>query len=337
MHKNPIIPKQGVCDPHIHIFEGKAYLYASHDRSIDNTTWLMEDWQIWSSPDLVDWRYEADVKPEMTYMGRSDRCWAVDVAERNGKYYYYFCNGNTDIGVAVSDSPSGPFSDALGRPLIPKGFTDALEYDPTVFVDPDTNIPYLVWGHYEDGGYSIARLNDNMISLAEKPRLIQIHGNPMPDDKNYLHKRKGIYYLSWGPFYATSEEIYGPYVYRGNLGITEDHGSFFSWRGQDFFAHTIFDPHRYFRSTGLCYIHYKENGEMRADRIAAEYGVGVYDGGWNKIQAEWFMQGIHIEKKENINDGFDVVVRDESSELVYPNIQNMRNKKKGVFFCGIGT
>lgn len=61
---NPIIAGRGVCDPHIHIFGNKAYLFASHDSSCENTTWLMADWQIWSSEDLISWEYECTVRPE---------------------------------------------------------------------------------------------------------------------------------------------------------------------------------------------------------------------------------------------------------------------------------
>ena len=112
---NPIIQGLGICDPHIHVFDNKAYLYASHDRSINNTTWLMDDWQIWSSKDLVIWEYETTFRPEETYIGKCDKCWAVDTAQRNGKYYYYFSNGNKDIGVAVADKPGGPYCERKQR------------------------------------------------------------------------------------------------------------------------------------------------------------------------------------------------------------------------------
>lgn len=338
---NPIIPRMGVCDPHIHIFQDKAYLYAGHDRSEANDTWLMDDWQIWSSADLVNWQRESDFKPEDTYIGRCERCWAVDAAQRNGRYYYYFSNGNVDIGAAVSDNPGGPFADALGRPLIARDATSSLQYDPTVFIDPDSNLPYLLWGCCEGDGYFIARLNEDMVSLAERPRQVRIDDGYARDDKSFLHKKNGIYYLSWGSYYATSAQVYGPYHFRGTLGISEDHGSFFSWHGQDFYAYTIFDPGYYYRSTGLCYIHYRQNGEMVADQMIAEYGVGAYDGSWNKIQAEWFMEAQNVRKQENVWGGFDIAGIGEESVLRYPGIQGIRGKSKIHFFaaslCGTGV
>ena len=82
--KNPIISKQGVCDPHVHIFNDRAYLYASHDAPGEHM-FDMYDWEIWSSADLVTWEKESAVRPEDTSMGASYECWAVDAAEKNGK------------------------------------------------------------------------------------------------------------------------------------------------------------------------------------------------------------------------------------------------------------
>ena len=53
--QNPIVPNQGLNDPHIHIFNDTAYVYASHDKSITNDKFIMDDWWVWSSPDLVNW------------------------------------------------------------------------------------------------------------------------------------------------------------------------------------------------------------------------------------------------------------------------------------------
>lgn len=61
---NPIIKNKGANDPHIHIFNGKAYLSASHDKSIGSNTFSMDDWWLWSSDDLVDWKLESVLKPE---------------------------------------------------------------------------------------------------------------------------------------------------------------------------------------------------------------------------------------------------------------------------------
>ena len=91
---NPLIEHRGVCDPHIHIFEGKAYLYATHDnyRKLGEG-FQMTEWQIWSSEDLVHWKLERVENPRDYYCGPIDQCWAVDAAYRDGKYYWYFSEG----------------------------------------------------------------------------------------------------------------------------------------------------------------------------------------------------------------------------------------------------
>lgn len=327
---NPLIPGKGVCDPHLHVFGDRVYFYASHDRSVDNPSWFMDDWQIWSSKDLVTWEYESTFRPEDTYIGKSERCWAVDAAEKNGKYYYYFSNGNTDTGVAVSDNPGGPFQDALGKPLLAEDLTPSLQYDPTAFLDDD-GTPYIIWGLPDGNGYYIARLNEDMISLAEEPKRIWLDGGNARDDKNFVHKKNGVYYLSWGSKYATSDCVYGPYTYRGTLAVSEDHGSFFSWKGQDFYAFTIFDPTKYYRSAGLCYVNYRKDGTMQADGLIAEYGVGTYDAQWSQIKAVWYMEGENVTKLENVWGGFDVAKITAKSRLFYPNIQNLKGRKKVYF------
>ena len=142
--KNPIIPRMGVCDPHMHVFGDRVWLHATHDAVPGSEGFCMHDWQIWSSADCVEWVLEATVRPEDFHMGPSSQCWAVDCAERNGKYYYYFSDGNLRTGVGVSDSPAGPFADVLGKPLLDGTLTTTREYDPAVFRDDDGEY-YLVF------------------------------------------------------------------------------------------------------------------------------------------------------------------------------------------------
>ena len=323
--KNPVIPGLGVCDPHVHIFQDKAYLYASHDQSPANLDYAMVDWQIWSSPDLVRWSLESTFRPEDSYIGPSSSCWATDAAQRDGKFFFYFSNGVHDTGVAVSEHPGGPFRDALNAPLLPEGQTPTRPYDPAVFVDDDpAHTPYIVFGTPVWAGgdsYYIARLNEDMLSLAETPRKLILDDGA--DDKPFLHKHNGLYYLSWASFYAVSQEVYGPYRLVGNIGASPDHGSYFEWNGQWFHAFTVLDPSLTYRATGLCYIHYRANAEMVADSLIVEYGVGQYDARWTKIEAEWFMAAAGVEKRENPRRGFDVAALRDGASLSFPNIQHL--------------
>lgn len=336
--KNPIIPGRGVCDPHVHIFGERAYLFASHDSAIDSTTYSMNDWMVWSSEDLVAWTLEQVILPEDFYMGASDQCWAVDAVEANGKYYLYFSNGNTETGVAVAENPCGPFVDALGRPLLDGSETATREYDPAVFIDDD-GTPYLVFGGpewaYGDGaGYFIAQLNPDMISFAEKPRRLRLDHEG--DDKVSVNHIGDFYYLTFASNYAISDNIYGPYHYRGNTGASADHGSYFSWNGQLFNAFTIFDPTMTYRSSGICYVHQRDDGELVVDPVIVEYGVGHYDGRWNKIEAEWYMKSAGITKVVNPRAGFDVSCEMDGS-LFFPQISHLKGASSISLFASCSS
>ena len=164
--QNPIVPNKGLNDPHIHIFNDTAYVYASHDKSADNKEFIMEDWWIWSSHDLVNWTKKSVLKPEDTYIGKDfSRCWATDVGFKNGKYYWYFSEGNQQTGVVEGDSPIGPWVEPLGKPLLTSNLTPTDEYDMAIFEDNGEH--YIIFGVWD---YYIAKLNDDMVSLAETPK-----------------------------------------------------------------------------------------------------------------------------------------------------------------------
>jgi arabinoxylan arabinofuranohydrolase len=281
---------QGVNDPHVHVFEGRAYLYASHDYSLDNTRFVMKDWQVWSSDDLLNWRLESTLKPEDTYIGKPiDGCWATDAVEKNGKYYWAFSEvsegtHHQQIGMVVSNSPGGPWMDVLGKPLLPAGCVETEVYDPCFFKEDDGDV-YILFGVWQ---YYIAKMSDDMLSLAETPRPITVlnpegpYGKGKTDDKVSLHKRKGLYYLSWGAYYATSETLEGPFDCRGCI-IDPDkmearfrnrtwphgpqqgrHGNYFEWKGAWYFTYCemAFSNNRYFRDFWISPVHYRPSGEI---------------------------------------------------------------------------
>lgn len=353
--QNPIIPDKGVNDPHIRIFNGKAYLAASHDRASDNGTFLMDDWWLWSSTDLITWQLESVLKPEDTYIRKKfSSCWATDIAYRNGKYYWYFSEGNEQTGVVMADSPEGPWTDPLGKPLLTSEMTPTHEYDIGLVQDAagDYYIVFGVWDYY------IAKLNEDMISLAEEPRKIEVN-NPMgpynldglnkekpTDDKPYMHYHNGKFYLSWGVFYAVSDYVYGPFEYKGTVmdstsfrnGLESPtwphgplqgrHGSFFEWKNQTYFAYCDISQtgNRYFRDTFISYIHYKDNGDIEKIRVDL-IGAGQYDAG-SKIEAEEYFQASGITKKERTTGGFLISDIEEGDYVIYPNIQGVNDKER---------
>jgi len=296
---NPVIKGIGMSDPHVRVFNDTIYLFSGHDDRPDDTTWIMKDWRIFSSTDLVNWKPETTISPEDNYMGKGNTdCWAGDAATRNGKYYFYFSDRKRSIGVMVANKPNGPYIDELGKPLI------APMHDPTVFIDNDKQqTPYIIYGDKEGGGYHIVRLNNDMISLAEKPKHITITGEewekaPEWMDKNYLFKYQDTYYLSWGRDYATSKNIYGPYQCVGAVGegfhLNEyAHGSFFWWKGQFYHIWTYYLKEGLkFRECIITYCHFSDDGQIVTDTGFLdkhfETGVGRYDASWPEIQAEWY-------------------------------------------------
>lgn len=321
--KNPIISGRGICDPHLHAFNGRIYLFASHDASASSTDYKMFDWQVWSSADMVTWNFESRIRPDDFFIGPTSAAWAIDAAESHGKFYLYFSHGNWQTGVAVADHPAGPYKDALNGPLLNGNSTPTREYDPAVFTDDDGS-SYLVfggpsWAYGQGAGYFIARLNSDMVSLDESP--VRVELDHEGDDKASINKIGGRYYLTFASNYAISESVYGPYRYLGNTGASTDHGSYLQWQGQLFNAFTIFDPSSTYRASGICYVHQKETGELEVDPLIVEFGVGQYDAAWNKIEAEWFMRGEGLVKKQHPAHGFDVAIT-SSGQLEYPHLQN---------------
>ena len=340
---NPLLAGKGLTDPHVTIHGERAYLFGTHDDSPENKTFVMKDWWVWSSLDLVHWTHESTLRPEDTFLGTpfSD-CWATFGVCRNDRWYWYFSAGPTEIGVVTSDSPAGPWTDPLGKPLLPKGLTPTEQRDPDILIDDDGNA-YIVFGTFD---YYIARLGDDMISLAEPPRLIRIdepfgpYGAGRTDDKPSLHKHNGTYYLSWSSFYAMSDSVYGPYGYKGSViepkGVAPEfqtdhlhhdrHGNFFSWHNQWYYVcNDKSQPGRsdYFRDSCISYAHYRDNGEIAPIRLDRT-GVGQYDAAQPRIEAEDHFKAIDAEKHECPFGGFEMRNLRSGSCLAYPNVRRLR-------------
>lgn len=302
----------------------------------------MNDWWIWSSVNLRDWTHEATVSPEHTYIGRpfSD-CWATDAVCVNDTYYWYFSGGPQEIGVMASDTPVGPWLDPLGMPLISKDTVATEARDPGILLDDDGSA-YLVFGTWD---FYIARLDDTMVSLAEQPRAVIFdhregpYGAGKTDDKPYLHTYRGLYYLSWGCFYAVSDSVYGPYRYCGSIlqpdhiapefrcdhYLFDRHGSFFMMNGQWYFMYNDFSQPGttpFFRDSCLSYVHYRENGEI-APVVLDRLGVGQYDATAQAIQAACFTRAHGIEKHERCDGSFIITHMHTGDSLEFSQVQSL--------------
>lgn len=231
---NPLVPSVGMADSNIHSFDGVFYYFGTHDSSDRLTGYLMYNWWVWQSPDLVEWTLVSEVWPNVTLNwstpAEQRECWATDAAYKGGRFFFYLSVGPSEVAVVTSNSSGGTWAwhDPLGKPLLSNKLAKTLSpvttfRDPCIFEDPDDGSFYIVSGVFH---YFAARLGEDMISLAETPRHLPVLGTPvsgatgssgfnMTDDMPFMHKNNGIYYLSWGNFYSMSKTgIYGPFVFQ---------------------------------------------------------------------------------------------------------------------------
>ncbi len=262
---NPLINEPGMSDPHALVTNGVCYLFTGHDVGFNVNDWVMPNWRIYRSDNLRTWAHVGTISPANNYMGKDNTsCWAGDIVERNGSYYWYFSNRKESTGVMIASKPEGPYVDALCQPLVDS-------FDPSIFVDDDGR-PYIIYGEHT---YKIARLKESMIELDEEPREIALDRKGVfPDtDKNSLHKHNGIYYLSCSGYYATSRELYGPYEYHGVVGkgfgldTGFAHGDFFVFGHQWYHVWCKYRDRKRdrIRDCFIAPVIYKEDGAMRDD------------------------------------------------------------------------
>jgi len=146
--QNPVIKGLYSADPTARVFNGKVYLFPSHDIispvEPERKWFCMEDYHVFSSEDLVNWTDHGVILDQKNVPWGNPEgysMWAPDCVERNGKYYLYYPTDVKYIGVAVSDHPWGPFEDPLGHPLLtidsPGVVCDRDFIDPCVFIDDD--------------------------------------------------------------------------------------------------------------------------------------------------------------------------------------------------------
>ncbi|WP_438006911.1 glycoside hydrolase family 43 protein [Sorangium sp. So ce321] len=242
MADNPIVQTIYTADPAPMVHDGTLYLYTTHDEDSASTFFGMNEWRVYSSTDMVNWTDRGSPLKYKDFSWAKADAWAGQVAHRNGKFYFYVPTtsrtlSRMTIGVAVSDSPVGPFEDALGKPMITANCGDI---DPTVFIDDDGQA-YLYWGN---PNLCYVKLNEDMISyqgsVVRVPMTAESFGErtgsterpTLYEEGPWLYKRDGLYYLAYPAgglpeyiAYSTSSSPTGPWTYRGVIMPTEG-GSF---------------------------------------------------------------------------------------------------------------
>jgi len=213
--RSPVLPGYNA-DPNIVAFGDTYYMYPTTD-GFDG--WSGTKFSAWTSKNLVDWTNQGVILDLGKDVGWAEKnAWAPTIAKRNGKYYFYFC-AEAKIGVAVSDSPTGPFVDS-GKPLIAANPNGGQAIDPAVFID-HTGKPYLYWGN---GEAYVVPLNDDMVSY-DPAKITRLTGLTDFREGLFMVERTGTYYLSWSiddtrspdyrVGYATATSPTGPFTNRG--------------------------------------------------------------------------------------------------------------------------
>ena len=247
--QNPIVPPGiYIADPSAHVWkDGKLYVYGSTDESTDYYCSYHHD--VVYTTDMIHWKF---VNNSFASKGSNDQVsysdallYAPDVQYKDGKYYLYYClasNTNTE-GVAVSDSPTGPFLN--GKPINTYGYN---QIDPCVFMDDDGQA-YYIWGQFTA---KMAKLKPNMLEI--DPTTIK--DSVVTEKEHFFHeggymvKRNGIYYFIYADMeragrptsigYAMSRHPMGPFTYGGVIvdndhcdpSVWNNHGSIVEFKGR---------------------------------------------------------------------------------------------------------
>ena len=274
MAQNPIIRDQFTADPTARVFNNKVYLYPSHDimpPAGQRQDWFcMEDYHVFSSENLTDWTDHGVIVTQNKVpwvKPNSYSMWAPDCVYKNGKYYFYFPSNPASgmgfgIGVAVADSPEGPF---IPEPEPIKGINGI---DPCVLLASDGNA-YIFWG-----AGRCAKLKPNMKELADDTPTEKVKWGDREFEMKGVNCLKGLpsrqaegpfafeyngnYYLTY-PYvrnntevlgYAMSKNPMGPYEYKGLImpehenGCWTNHHSIINYKGQWylFYHQNAFSP-----------------------------------------------------------------------------------------------
>jgi beta-xylosidase len=271
--QNPLIRDQFTADPTARVFQGKVYVYPSHDIDCGTKWFCMKDYHVFSSENLVDWTDHGVIidQEKVPWVNASQNSmWAPDCYEKNGKYYFYFpapakgssgAQGMT-VGVAISDTPYGPFTP---EPQPIKGVSGI---DPNVFIDKDGQA-YLYWASVGKGLVG-AKLKDTMLELAGEPQAIQSFPDGMKEGP-FLFERNGIYYFTFphviqkteALVYAMGKSPLGPFEYKGIImdehpsKCWTNHHSIVEYKGQWY----LFYHHNDLSPT------FDKNRSIRADRL----------------------------------------------------------------------
>jgi hypothetical protein len=236
-------------DPSGHVWaDGRMYLYTSHDEECQ-PDFFMKDWHVFSSADLVHWTDHGACLSVKDLAWADNYAWAPDCAYKNGKYYFCFPAGTgikdrvhsekstkwMGIGIAESDSPTGPFKDMIGAPLWRTPYAN----DPCLFVDDDGRA--YVYFHGSGGhNYEVIELADDLRAVKGGFHKMDMGGYEPPMEGPWVFKRNGVYYFTMPEenrklSYYMGPSPFGPWKYHGIFMAAEggnNHHSIVEFKGR---------------------------------------------------------------------------------------------------------
>jgi hypothetical protein len=295
---NPLLMNTFAADPTARVFEGKIYLYPSHDivPPGGRRGFFMEDYHTYSTENLMDWTDHGVIvtQTNVAWVNPNNGMWAPDCVFKNGKYYFYFPANSRDtavrrqgmqrVGVAVADRPFGPFQPETNYiPNIPPSI------DPGVLLDPKDGSAYLF---YAMNAIYVTKLKDNMLEMATDPLLITNLPTKGLVEGPFPMERQGKYYLTFphdvgggeALEYAMADNPLGPYTMKGvimdkNPGCWTDHHSLVEYQGQWllFYHYKDLSPRDDARRSARAdYLTFNEDGTIQKV-IPTLRGVGICD------------------------------------------------------------
>ncbi|MBD1389032.1 family 43 glycosylhydrolase [Neiella sp. HB171785] len=285
---NPIITDAFTADPAALVHGDTVYLYTGHDVAPNNDVFFeMHDWLLYTSKDMINWESHGAFMKATDFKWATGQAWASHMVEKDGKFYFYTTVRHDDskpgfaVGVAVSDSPYGPFKDAIGKALITNDMTtetpnDWDDIDPAIFIEENGD-SYIFWGNLVP---KYAKLKDNMIELDGDYKVMDL---PNFTEALWVHKKNDYYYVTYACefpekiCYSMSKSIHGPWQYKGILneiaGNSEtNHQSVIEFKGKDYFIyHTGAMPPkegqpsggRFRRSVSIDPLYYNDDGSLQ--------------------------------------------------------------------------
>ncbi len=286
---NPIIREKHTADPAALVENDTLWLFTGHDLNGNQSGYVMKDWLLYSTTDMRHWTaYPSPLHIDAFKWASSKQAYAGHVVKRNSKYYWYVSTNWCGIGVAVSDKITGPYKDAIGKPMLTTKDCFASKHswaciDPTILIDDD-NTPYIIWGN---GQCYYAKLKDNMTEIDGEVHQIDV---PQFEEAPWIHKYNGRYYLTYASgwpekiAYAVADNIGGPYrpmgvisEIAGNSNTT--HPAIVQFRGKwIFFSHNggLREGTSYSRSVIAEPMSYDDAGRIIPMPPTAEGACGLF-------------------------------------------------------------